>query len=458
MKGILYLIPQFFYSPDDGGGTGDVTNLPEVPSPSEDDIDALAGDDGDDADDPDEAGADELPEGDDKDADKRDDDEEDVEKDKDDEDVVDEDKDKDKEKDKKKEKVEEDEDEEPTGDKRIPSLKALKTAYPDIFKKFPHVRTAIAEHQQFRNIYSSIDEAKEAAEGHDNFLKISDKLMDEGDFGFLLDELNKADGAATTRMVRKILPAILERSRDLYMDITEAPIQQFVHAAYRRAKSDGNKNLENSALHIWKFLGKEGLPSAADTGPDPKDEEFQKRVTEFENKKLGDARQTVNQEIRESLVDLIENAVDPNDALKGTTKKALVNELIRLVDEDVAGDRNHMSRVDRLWANARRSSYANGHLSRIISAYLERAKQVLPKHARKVREENNISDDQQDKDKKGERRPAERRESKEPIRRPSAHGNPPRPRTIRETNPRDIDWSRTSDEDVLGGRAVLRKR
>lgn len=430
-----------------GGGGGDVTNLPEVPGPSENDIDALAGDDDDDTDDDTDDKDDDVVDDDDKDdADDKEDD-----KDEEDDEVIDEGDD-DKEKDEKK-----DDDVDDKGDdKKVPSIKALKAAYPDIFKKFPHVRTAIAEHQQFRNLYSSVAEAQEAAEAQENFSTMTDKIVDDADFGYLFDEVNKADPRAASRLARKILPAILERSKDLYMDITEAPITQFVNAAYRRARAEGNKNLENSALHIWKFLGKDGTPTAAQVEEDPKDKEFQERVREFEGKKFTEARGSVTKDIMTGLTGLIEKAIDPNNTLKETTKRALINELVREIDTDVSGDRTHMQRVDRLWANARRSSFATGHLSRIISAYLERAKQVLPKHARKVREENNITDKSEDD--KGERRPqARRNNSNEPAPRPHGHGNPPRQRTIRDTNPRNIDWRKTSDEDVLGGRAVLKR-
>ncbi len=241
------------------------------------------------------------------------------------------------------------------------------------------------------------------------------------------------------------------------MEMTNVPITQFVTAAYRRAKAEGNKNLENATLHMWKFFGKDGTPTAEQSGPDPKEKEFQDRIKEFEGRKFQEATTSVNQAIIGDLRGLVEQAIDPKDSLKPTIKKALVNEIVRLVDADVSGDQNHMTRVERLWTNARRSSYANGHLSRITSAYLDRAKQVLPKHARKVREENNISDGDKGRS-KDERRPETRRDNNDrPAPRPGSGGNSS-PRTIRDTDPRKIDWQRTSDEDILGGKAVLRQR
>ena len=435
---------QIFFD-DDGGGGGSVTNLPEVPSPSSEDIDALAGDD----DDGEEEPADEAPsEGDEEGFVE---DEEEVEaKGKKEPDVIDEEKDE-----KVAAKPEKDEDEPTVDPADLASIKALKNDYPDIFKKHPALRVAIAEHRQFRGMFSSLDEAKETAQAADNLFELREKIIDQGDFGFFLDEINKTDGHAAARLVKKVLPAILERSRDLYYEVTEEPIQQFVHAAYSRALRENNTNLKHSAMYLWKFLGKDGNPAPAQpSGQNEVDRQFESRVQEFEQRKFTDASSIVNREIVTGLEGLIEHSIDPGKTLKETTKKALVKELVREIDREVASDPNHMSRVERLWKNAKRSSYAQGHTSRIISAYLERAKQLLPKHARKVREELNISPGNGGEVKK----PAtfQKRENA-PAVRASSNGNAPKPRTIRDTNPRSIDWQRTSDEDILSGKARLRR-
>jgi hypothetical protein len=448
--GFRWLQP--FYDGEGGGGGGgsDVQSLPEVPSPSDADLDALAGDD----DDGDAGESDAVTE-------EEGDEDEKIEREKPtpkakkepaEVDEGDEDEDKE-EAEKPAAKAEDDEDKVAAKDD-LASIKALKADYPDIFKKHPALRVAIAEHRQFRDMFSSVDEAKEATQAQSNLADLREQVLDKTDFGFLLDELNRADGPATARLVRKILPAVLERSKDLYYEITEEPITQFVHAAYTRAQRNNDKNLMHSAMYMWRFLGKDGNPSPQKAGPSEADRQFEQRVQEFEEKKLQDASGTVNTSIRTGLVGLIERAIDPNGSLKETTKKALVDQLVRDIDQEVASDSNHMTRVQRLWANARRSSYAQGHTSRIISAYLERAKQLLPKHARKVREELNISDSRPNG---GERspRPVQRREQG-PAARPNG-GSQASPKTIRDTNPRSIDWNRTSDEDILSGKARLRK-
>ena len=420
------------FSPDDASGS--VQNI-DVPAPSEADVDELGGDEDDEGDKGDEEDKDEETD----EAESGEEEERVEEKDEDEKEETDE------EKAARlvKEKADKEEEEKETPENKIPSIKAIRKEYPDFFKKFPHVRAAIAEHQQFRSIFDSAADAREASEHQQNFMEISSSLF-KGDFGNLLDEMEKAEKESVPRLVKKILPTLLEKNRDLYMDATEPAIKLFIKAAHDRGNSEGNKNLANAALHLAQFLtGKAEVPHVEDFRPDPRDAEFNKKISDFETAKLNDATKQVDDSIGTQLSSLVEKAIDPNNVMKDLTKKALVRQVISDIVEETAKDEAHHARMQRLWGNAKRSSYASGHISRIITASLERAKQVLPNYARKVREEHGIKVNNGEKPKQLVTRPV--------------GGSSPNPKTIRETNPRKIDWSKTSDEDVLSGKAVLKR-
>ena len=419
------------FSPDDSSGS--VQNI-EVPAPSEADVAELGGDDDDEGDKGDEEDKDE--EKDETEGEESGDEEERVEeKDEDEKEETDEEK--------AARLVKEKTEDEAPDDRRVPSIKAIRKEYPDFFKKFPHVRAAIAEHQQFRGVFDSVDDAREAVEHQQNFMEISSSLF-KGDFGTLLDEMEKAEKESVPRLVKKILPTLLEKNRDLYMEASDPAIRLFIKAAHDRGNSEGNKNLANAALHLAQFLtGKAEVPSV-DLKPDPRDAEFNKKISDFETSKLNDATKQVDDSIGTQLSSLVEKAIDPNNVMKDLTKKALVRQVISDIVEETAKDEAHHQRMQRLWGNAKRSSYASGHISRIITASLERAKQVLPTYARKVREEHGIKVQADN----GQRKPL--------VTRPIG-GNAPAPKTIRETNPRKIDWTKTSDEDILSGKATLKR-
>lgn len=411
------------YSPDDSSGSGDVQAV-EIPAPSDADVDELGG---------------EESEGEEKDEESEDTEQE-VKAESDTEERVEE---TDEEEDEKPKDEVKEEPEAEVPENKIPSIKAIRKEYPEFFKKFPHVRAAIAEHQQFRGVFDSVDDAKEASQHQQNFMEISANLF-RGDFGDLLDQMEMTEKESVPRLVKKILPTLLEKNRDLYMDATEPAIKLFIKAAHDRGHSEGNKNLANAALHLAQFLtGKAEVPQV-DTRPDPRDEAFNKKIKDFEDTKLRDAASQVDESIGAQLSSLVEKAIDPNNVMKDLTKKALVRQVISDIVEETAKDEAHHQRMQRLWGNAKRSSYASGHISRIITASLERAKQVLPNYARKVRDEHGIKTN-------GAEAP------RKPLINRPVGGSQVSPRTIKETNPRKIDWAKTSDEDVLSGKAVLKR-
>lgn len=425
----------YFYSPDDG--VGPITALPEVPEASDTDMDILGGGDDSEEESPEEGITSEDLEEEETDGKKPQ--KTQVETEESDFDINEPDEEPDEEEGQK-------EDKKPAkaADEKVPSLRALKETYPDIFKKFPNVRTAIAEHQQFKNVFSNVQDAQEAAEHQQNYLEMSEKVL-SGDADYLFEQMKLANPESVGLFAKKFLPALLKNDRNLYLDVTEQPIKQFVKAAFDRAQAEGNANLKNATIHLWKFLtGKLENPNVGEQ-VDPRDEEFNKRVQNFEAQRYQEALSDASSQANGILSDLVGKEIDPNNALKPITKNALVSAILGDIEKSLSQDDAHMQRMGRLWTAAKRSQYSRGHISRIVSAYLERAKMVLPRLAQKVREEHSISKQ------KGALPP---RPQVQP--RPSG-GQPGQGRSLRETNPRKIDWQRTSDQDILSGRARLRK-
>jgi hypothetical protein len=437
----------FFYPPESGsgGGTPPVTALPEVPLPGEDDVDILAGDD----DDTESEGGEEGEEGEEtppKPAKKPAGETPPAEGDEEEEFDVDEGEEEEEEPGKKKTP--------PEPEEKQPTFRAIKAKYPTFFKEFPEMRTALGEHQQFKGVFSTVADAKEAADHQQSFLEISEKVIN-GDFGYLMEQLRQSeDPEAASRLAKNVLPELLKRDRNLYLEITEAPIKQFLKAAFDQATGSGNKNLVNSAKYLYQFITGKFEEPVVNNQVDPRDEEFNKRVQQFEETKHREALSTAKGEANAQLEDLVGKAIDPQGVLKEFTKKALVKTLIGDVDGALASDEAHGQRMTRLWAAARRAQFSRGHISRIVNAYLERAKQVLPRLAAKVREEH------------GTNPPSKKIEGQRPQPQTQRQQLPPRPnggqpghqRTLRETDPRKIDWKSTSDQDILGGKARLKRR
>lgn len=425
----------------DGGG-GDVTNI-DVPAPGADDIEILSGDD----DEEDEPEENDEPE-EDEDEDTPDPEKKVVKKEKttpkkekeveialEDDDEDDEEKPKAKEK----EDDEEEEDKEP----RNVTFKAIKDKYPQIYKEFPDLRRVMGEHSKYRSLFSSTADAEEAVQNSVAFDALRDSIMG-GDFETLAKEISTADKEALPRLARNILPTLRKMDSDVYFEVVGPVLKELVHAAYQSGVAGGTDkakiNLKNSAHFMWDFLGLKGEPRLEENKPHPEEERLKRDRQEFERSKLGEAQGSVNTVIIDKMDKAIRMAVDPDNSMKPGVVKALIKDIRDEIDADLVKDTNHMSRIKRLWAQANRSSYSRAHLSSITDAYLERGKALIPKKVMEVTGEK-----PKNKKVNGSKLPA----------RPSS-GGVSNPKSFRETNPRKIDWNKTSDMDILSGKAKLK--
>lgn len=350
--------------------------------------------------------------------------------------------------------------EEEEGEAKPQGFKALKEAYPDIFKKFPDLRKSLGEHQAFRSIFTSVEEAKETIDQASRFNQVADTLF-AGDFASLVDGMENEEKGSFAKLSQNILPTIREKNKDLYFTITEPVLQEFLHAAFTRANASGDEKLKNSTYWLNNFLtGQKGFPSVPGRREAPGESEADKKIAAFETQRMNESQKMVWGDIRTRLAHQIDIALDPTGKkLKGKdkTKDALIRSLISEVDDTIAKDEIHMNKVSRLWNQARRSSYSRDHLSRITSAYLDRAKTVMPKLVQKVREENGLLDEAPRKE---ERRDKEEQEPQRTNNRPPPRltgGKTQAPKTLRDVNPRKIDYRRTSDADIMSGRVRMKR-
>lgn len=453
---------QDYYEQPGDGGSGGVENV-EVPSPSDDDIGTLSGDDGEGEDEDEDDASESASEGDEEGEEGESEEDKDKgkkgkkkEKDEDSFDVEPpegEEKEEETEEETNEEETDEEKEKEAEDVEEKSIFKKLKTAYPDIYKKFPEVRTAIGEHRQFKNLFSNLEEAQETLDRADNFDKVSETLF-SGNLETLFDEMETTEKGSSENLARNFLDTMRKRNKDLYLEVTEQPIKEFLYGVFSRTT---DKNVKNSALHLWKQLtGKAETPSIeARREPSAREIEMEKRLESERRGRAVDADRSVKSSIYKQMRSRVESSLDPPDKdgkrhLSKVTREALVEHLMTKIDSEVAKDQNHMMRVNRLWQQAGRSSFSQGHLSRIIDAYLERAKNIVPKLVKQVREENGLKDDVKKKSASSER------SNSEPPPRPSS-GNNVQKKSLRDINPSKIDYSRTSDEDILAGRARLRR-
>lgn len=409
------------YSPDEGGGGGDDDLDQDLEDPDTVDDDEVEGDDEDKVDDIDDAD-----EGDDAEVDELDDEEESEEKG---------DEDEEEEEGKKKD------DEE--GDTDV-TVQSLKKAYPDILKKFPDLRNVIYRENAFRQLFPSVKAAEEINGRSEDLAVIEAHLIQDGDAKWFAEVMKARGGENYKKFYKRVIPALFETDRELYREVTQPILQLALHAALSEGKKSGDKNQVIAAKLMSKFLFNTDEISLPDS--DDPDLRVQERVNREREEWLTEVSREAVTEIYEAsreslLVDAAEGL--PKNLTKWQREK-LVEDIADKVDALIQQDPSAVQNLKSLFARARQSRYSRESKARIKSAYLARAKNLLPKvKARLLAQALGT-------------KPSTKGEGTQVKKRFQGQGGGGKP-TGRTPNADQIDWDKTSDEDLLAGRPTLKK-
>ncbi len=283
---------------------------------------------------------------------------------------------------------EKEEKDEPVGSYGL-SAKSLEKKFPAIFDAFPSLRGVIYREKQYADVFATIDDAKEAATKINGMERLEDSLL-SGSSELLFDGLKRANPKAYESFSDNFLPTLYKQDRESYLRITKPIITGIIKNAIKEGRELGNKNLEYSGMHLSNYIFGRAIPEdepVKDTQPSPDQQQLeaekrawaQARKVEFEDGIGSDAGTKLKSEISK--------LIDPGKAMKSFERTAAIKEVERLIGAELEKDKQHMSIMNSLWSRAQKERFAADWKPRIISAYLGRARQLLPAVIRQVRNE-----------------------------------------------------------------------
>lgn len=337
-----------------------------------------------------------------------------------------------------------------------PTLTDIKTKYPKIFKEFPELRDVIFREQEFSKNFGSVEEAEEAGTKARSFDAIEASLLG-GDSSPIIEQLAKNDPEALAKVVDNFLPTVLKSSQDLYLRATIPVIEQLLHSAFNQGKSSQNANLMRSAQHIAQFIfGRPDIPDpsrrGANTGPHPAEKKLQEEREQWAQQRFQEASQDINSAIDSELEAEIMKGLDPDKKLTDRQRSKLVEDIKNEIDAALGKDESFKRQMRSLWQKATTSNYGKEQRASIKSAFLARAKALVPSVRTRLRAEwlgerrpSGDGKDASKNKKQGQKQPVKKRAL--PSSGASAGQGPKRP-----PSPRDVDYNKTSDMDLIEGR------
>lgn len=437
---LLHLNP--FYSPEDaagGGGKGgdegtdelsqDLADLGEE-TPTEEDENA----------DDDEESSEEGDEGEEGD--------EDAEGDEEDEEADEDEDDKGEKKGKKKADEEEGDDEQ--GGKKA-TFKAVKAAFPDLFKKFPELKKSFFLAPQFLEVYPDVETAKEAATKATEFDALEGSLVGKGDPTLLLKTLSENNPKAFKQVVENLPSVLRTLDESAYVALSTPIIEELLYFASKHGEKMGNKNLQLAAKHIANFVFTNGgeIPDVSKRlegkakEPSEAEKELKKERDDRANEKFEGAVMSVADLLTVDINKIITNKLDGVTAFE---RKQIIKETRSELDRVLSGDKSFQATLRGLWKRASEANYSEESKSRVRRAWLDRARTLAPGIRNRLRREALDARTNEGSEEEGTKKVSAGKKRTFD----SGKGKSSGKQGAGVLDPKKIDWRKTTDLDILG--------
>ena len=348
---------------------------------------------------------------------------------------------------------EEEEDKIEEVDKPRPSIKEVTDKYPNLFKDFPDLRHAFFREKEFSNLFEDVEEAKEAAEQAKDFQYFRGKIT-SGDAKTFLETLKDDGREGLEAFSNSFLSALQEVDNRTFLQVTAPLLQNWLTSAYREGNNAGNNDLKYSAAHLSKYTfgdpryasGEMQIPpyKKVEQPVDKEREEFEQERRDFQQSRYQNAHESVNESAVDAVKELISEGLQDDENLTDFVRGHVVDDTWRQVDRMLGNDRDHLKYMNRLWENANRRGFDRQSLERIVDVYVGRAKELMPEVRKQV------------KAKAMGKKITPMRENNKGHVEVTGESRSGGGKKSRPTSAGEVDWRRTSDEDLFSGKVTYK--
>lgn len=269
------------------------------------------------------------------------------------------------------------------------SRKAILAKYPDLFKNFPWLEHAHYRNNEFSQIFPTIEEAKEAAERVGILNDIENTLRD-GDSKSILQQVKNSDPSAFAKLVDNYLINLGQVDKDAYFHVLGNVTKSTIQAMLKTADKEQSKPLKAAAEILNHFIfGTRDItpPSRLSQEESSDDSKLKQERAEFIREQFRTVSDELYTETRNLIKANIQTNIDPRGKMAPYVKKKAVEDALNSLENVIKNDRGFRTSLDRLWERALQNKFSKEAKTSIKSAYLHRAKSILPEAIKSARRE-----------------------------------------------------------------------
>jgi hypothetical protein len=264
--------------------------------------------------------------------------------------------------------------------------KEILAKYPQLFKDFPYLEKAYYREQQFTEIYPTIQDARISAEKA-NILDQAERQVMNGDITMFLQAAKAEDQNAFNKIADNYLPTLRKVDQQAYYHVLGNVIKDTIITMVREGRQLGDQGAPLTAaanvLNQFIFgsqqftppnrLSKQVNPQVAQAQQEIQQHKQQQVMNTFTN-----VRDDLQNKADNTLRATIDGHIDPNGSMSEYVKSHATTEAFDKLETLIAQDTRFRGMLDKLWEKAFRSGFDKESTDRIKSAYLSKAKTLLP--------------------------------------------------------------------------------
>lgn len=345
----------------------------------------------------------------------------------------------------------------------IPQFKEVTKKYPDLFKDFPNLRHAFFHSKEYRELFPSIEEAKEAVESLDGYKALEESLISgkPEDTKNILESIAELGKDVVPNFAANFIASIKSINNDLYFQIITPELVNFTRTMFDAGLRNENDNLKNAALvAAMHFFGDAKVASGEKEVKLPsmrkkesaEDEELKKERQNFRNERYSTFYNDVVQSADNQLLRSIMNGIDPKEQMTDGIKEMVAEKVMKEVNKILSDNTLHTSKMDSLWKRAAKDNFSAAWKSKITAAFMEAAKEVMPRVRARVRA-NTLGIRERHSETSGGGTGTRKRIEPE-----SNAGGSRRSTSNNTPASKDVDWKKTSDLDFIRGNVTLKSK
>lgn len=250
--------------------------------------------------------------------------------------------------------------------------------YPNLFKEFPALEKSYYREQKYAEILPTIQDAQAAAEKSE-LLDSYGMDLAKGDSTRILTDTKQSNPEAFNRIVDNYLPNLHKADEAAYYHV----VGNLMKHTIKTMVDQDDETLTVAAKYLNKFLfgtDKWTAPTnlSSPETDNPKEKELSEREQKFNETQRDTHLNNLDTRITNTLKSTIDKNIDPKGSMTDYVKRNVSKEVLTEVQSTIESDRRFTSIISRLWERAENNGYDSESMDKIRSAYLSKAKTVLP--------------------------------------------------------------------------------